>query len=130
VGFFKDIRNIQKQAEEMTPQEYKGFGGLKNLASQGSQMMSDMNEQQQTSQQLMATGRVGMAQIKAIRDTGVTMNENPQVEFDLEVTVEGMAPYPVTHRQLISRLVVANFQPGASVPVRVDPNDPQTLMIG
>ena len=36
----------------------------------------------------------------------------------------------MTHRQTISRIAIPSFQPGATVPVRVDPVDPQSLIIG
>jgi hypothetical protein len=83
-----------------------------------------------TTQRLLSSGRVGRAKITAIRDTGTTVNENPQVEFDLAVSVNGGIPYPAQYRQIVSRLVIGSFQPGATVPVRVDPDDPQSLRIG
>jgi len=57
------------------------------------------------------------------------VNDNPEVEVELQVSVDGGPRYRVTHRQIISRLVTANFAPAASVPVRVDPIDPQRLLI-
>jgi hypothetical protein len=77
----------------------------------------------------MQVGRVGSATVMAIRDTGVTINDNPQAELDLSVALDGSAPYPVTHRQVISRIAIGGFQPGATVPVRVDPQDPQKLIV-
>ena len=88
-----------------------------------------MHRQADTAQRLMATGRQGTATVTALRDTGVTIDGNPQVELDLDVSVGGMPVYRVTHRQVISRLAIAGFQPGATVPVRVDPQDPRTLII-
>ena len=133
MGFLKDIRGLQKAANDMTPPEYRGMRGgmraLKDTAAMGNEMLGDMQRQAETAQRLMATGRQGTAVVTALRDTGVTVNENPQIELDLDVTVEGMPVYPVTHRQVISRLAVAGFQPGATVPVRVDPQQPRTLII-
>lgn len=133
MGFLKDMRGLQKAAHDMTPPEHRGIRGgfraLKDTAAMGNEMLGDMQRQAETAQRLMATGRQGTAVVTAIRDTGVTVNDNPQVELDLDVTVEGMPVYPVTHRQVISRLAVAGFQPGAVVPVRVDPQQPRTLII-
>ena len=67
---------------------------------------------------------------RSYHDTGVTVNDNPQVEFTLDVTVPGKEPYKATLTQVVSRLAIAGFQPGATVPVRVSPDDPQVLMIG
>jgi hypothetical protein len=133
MGFLKDIKTLKQQGEAMTPPEYRGISGgmrqMKDLASTGTQMIGDMQAQQEIAQRLMATGRQGTAIVTALRDTGMTVNDNPQVELDLDVTVEGMPVYPVTHRQVISRLAIAGFQPGATVPVRVDPMEPRTLII-
>jgi hypothetical protein len=133
MGFFKDIRNLQKQAEAMTPPEHRGmmggFRAMKDGVAQANQMLGDIAADSQKAQYLMANGRQGSATITAIRDTGMTINDNPTVELDLTVSLDGGAPYPVTHKQTISRIAVGSFQPGATVPVRVDPMDPQSLMI-
>ena len=133
MGFLKDIRSMQKTAKDMTPPEHRGvmggFRAMKDLASTGATVMGDMQEQNATGQRLMATGRQGTATVTAIRDTGLTVNENPQVELDLQVSVDGSPAYAVTHRQVVSRVAIPAFQPGATVPVRVDPADPHTLLI-
>jgi hypothetical protein len=85
-------------------------------------------EQQKTAT-LMSSGIVGEARIDHVNDTGTTINENPQVEFNLTVTIPGRDPYPTTLTQIVSRIAIDSFQPGATVPVRVSPDDPQTLML-
>ena len=64
-----------------------------------------------------------------MRQTGTFVNENPQVEFDLQVTCEGMPTYTTTHRQVIAQIAIPQFQPGATVPVRVDPENPSSLIV-
>jgi hypothetical protein len=134
MGFLKDIRNLQKQAEAMTPPEHRGvtggFRAMRDGVAQANQMLGDMQAEGQKAQHLMLNGRVASATITAIRDTGMTINDNPTVELDLAVSVDGAAPYAVTHRQTISRIAIPSFQPGATVPVRVDPVDQTSLMIG
>jgi hypothetical protein len=133
MGFFKDIKNLQKQAEAMTPPEHRGIRGgfraMKDGVAQANQMLGDIQADGQKSQYLMTNGKQGSATITAIRDTGMTINDNPTVELDLNVSLDGGAPYPVTHKQTISRIAIGSFQPGATVPVRVDPMDPHSLMI-
>ena len=133
MGFLKDMRTLQKTAKEMTPPEHRGvmggFRAMKDATAMGASVLGDMQAQNATSQRLMATGRQGTATVTGIRDTGLTVNENPQVELDLQVSVDGGAPYAVTHRQVVSRVAIPAFQPGATVPVRVDPADPHTLLI-
>lgn len=134
MGFMKDIRNLQKQGKAMTPPEHRGvmggFRAMKDGVAQANAMMGDIAEQQQKTQMLMTTGVVGQATIDSITDTGVTINENPEVAFGLTVTIPGRDPYQATLKQVISRLAVAGYQPGATVPVHVSPDDPQVLMIG
>jgi hypothetical protein len=134
MGFLKDIRNLQKQAEAMTPPEHRGVrGGMRAMrdgVAQANQMLGDVQAEGMKAQHLMANGQAGSATITALRDTGVTINDNPTVELDLSVTVDGTEPYAVTHRQTISRIAIPSFQPGATVPVRVDPVDRQSLIIG
>ena len=133
MGFFKDIRNLQKQAEALTPPEHRGLtGGLRAMrdgVAQANDLLGSVAAEGQKAQYLMASGRHGSATIEAIRDTGLTINDNPTVELDLSVSVDGRDAYAVTHRPTISRIAIASFQPGATVPVRVDPADPQSLMI-
>ena len=133
MGFFKDLRSVQKQAKDLTPKEYQGMGGLMRLSKDGmaqaNQALSEYAADGQKAQHLAANGRPGTAVITALRQTGTMVNENPQVELDLQVTVEGIPPYAVTHRQVIAMVAIPQFQPGATVPVKVDPQDANSLII-
>jgi hypothetical protein len=91
--------------------------------------MFDFAKQAQEARRLLQVGRKGLATVVAVRDTGVMVDENPQAELDLQVAVAGLEPYDVTHRQVISRVAIGSFWPGAKVPVRVDPQDPQKLLV-
>ncbi len=85
-------------------------------------------ERQQTAM-LMSDGIVGQARIDRMINTGLMCNDNPQVQLSLTVTIPGRDPYPVSLTQVVARSAIARFQAGASVPVRVSPADPQTLII-
>jgi hypothetical protein len=91
--------------------------------------MIDMARQAQEAQRLLQVGRVGHATVVAVRHTGVTINDNPQAELDLHVAVAGLDPYRITHRQVISRIAIGGFQPGVTVPVRVDPQDLHNVLV-
>jgi len=133
MGMFKDMRNLQKQAKQMVPEEHRGIKGgfkaMKDGMAQASEMMGSMQADQAKAQHLMANGRQGTAVITDVRQTGMYVNENPQVEMDLQVTVEGLPSYTATHRQVIAQIAIPQFQPGATVPVRVDPEDPSSVLI-
>jgi hypothetical protein len=134
MGFLKDMRTLKQQADAMTPPEHRGFGGgmraLRDLASESTQTLAEMQREAAVANHLAVHGIPGRAIITAIADTGMTVNDNPRVALTLEVSVGDQAPYTVTHTQVISRIAVAGFQPGATVPVRVDPADGQSLIIG
>jgi hypothetical protein len=91
--------------------------------------MFDFAKQAQEARRLLQVGRKGLATVVAVRDTGVMVDENPQAELDLQVAVAGLEPYDVTHRQVISRIAIGSFWPGAKVPVRVDPQDPHNVLV-
>ena len=78
----------------------------------------------------MSVGLVGQGTIKAIHDTGMFVNNQPQFDIELDVTVPDRDPYTATIRQVVAMSVLPQFQPGAVMPVRVDPDDKDVLMIG
>ena len=133
MGFFKDLKQLQDTARDMTPPEHRGvtggFRAMKDGVAQANQMLGQMSADGQKAQYLMANGTIGQATITAIRQTGTMVNYNPECDLDLQVSVNGGAPYPVTHRQVIAQVALPSFQPGATVPVRVDPSDPQSLIV-
>ncbi len=133
MGFFKDLNQLKKTADEMRPPEHRGMMGgyraMKDGVATANQMVQGLAAEQQKTAALMASGIVGQARIDNVSDTGTTINENPQVQFNLTVTIPGRDPYPATLTQVVSRIAIGSFQPGATVPVRVSPQDPQSLII-
>jgi hypothetical protein len=82
-----------------------------------------------TLEPLLDAGRPGAATVTALRETGVLVGGDPEVELDLDVAVPGVPVYPVTHRQVVPRAALAAFAPGATLPVRVDPRRPRALVV-
>ncbi|WP_327584156.1 hypothetical protein OHA25_51500 [Nonomuraea sp. NBC_00507] len=78
---------------------------------------------------LRGNGMPAGAVILSMRDTGVTINDQPMVAFDLEVRPESGDAYRVAHRQQIPRLLVGAVLPGAHLAVYVDPQDRGRLLI-
>jgi hypothetical protein len=134
MGFFKDLNELKKTGEALRPPEHRGmmggFRAMRDGVATANQMVGGIAADQQKTAALMANGIVGQATINTITDTGTTVNENPQVQFSLTVSLPGQDPYPAMLTQIVSRVAIGSFQPGATVPVRVSPEDPQTLMIG
>ena len=69
-------------------------------------------------------GRAADALILEIWDTGITLNDDPVVAFRLEVRPREGTPYEVETKGRVSRLHIPQVQPGATVPVAIDPDDP------
>jgi len=133
VGFFKDLRDMKKMADEMTD-SMGGKPTLRDTVRDGKEMMSVAQQQLGQVQQMQAlmndpNARVGTALINAIRDTGTTINEDPVVEFQMNVTDADGSVYAVLHSQMVSRLRVGAMQPGATVQVRIDGTDRNKLLI-
>ena len=70
----------------------------------------------------------GEATIEQVTATGVTVDSNPELEFQLLVDLPGKAPYRVAHRLVVSGRVRHHFGAGQAVPVSVDAAG--TLAIG
>ena len=132
MGFFRDLRDLQKMGG--TAREDAGMKKDRGGIKQTMEMTEDALGGVQGQQRLMHEGRTGQATIKSIRDTGKTLNENPEVEFDLEVSLDGfnydLTNYDLTHRQIVSRIAIPQYQPGATVPVHVDRENQSMLVIG
>jgi hypothetical protein len=75
------------------------------------------------SKKILETGLPAQATILEVRDTGVTVNNNPQIKLILQVTPSTGMPYQAEVKLLISRLETYKFQPGMVLPVKYDPND-------
>lgn len=75
------------------------------------------------------TGIPASAKILDIWDTGVKFNDDPVVGFRLLVTREDGSAYEAEAKNVISIVHLSQFQPGAIVPVRVDPANPQLVAL-
>ena len=78
---------------------------------------------------LQETGEPAEAEIIKIWDTGMTVNDDPVVGFLLEVRPAGKPIYQAETKLRISRLAISRFQPGAVVPVRIDPRHPKHVAL-
>lgn len=128
MGFFKDVRKLNKMGKEMYQQM--------DVPAQLAQAQASMTQAQQFMAQQTAAAQAGAeaaaapenalagaATITALRDTGMLVNYQPVVEIDLLVTPEGQAPYPVTRTATVTvenRMVCT---PGREVKVAIDPAD-------
>lgn len=123
MGLFKDLRGLVKDAKDLEEQA-GGRPSLSEGISQARDMMATAKESIADQQSGGAdTGVPAQATIKAMRDTGMTINQNPVAELDLAVEYGSGPPYDVTTRQTLPRLQIGQIQPGVKIEVKVDPND-------
>ncbi len=80
-------------------------------------------------QEVLTTGVAGEATILRVWQTGMSVNDQPQVGMLLEVRVPGREPYQVEHKMVIPMWNIMQFQQGAVVPVKVDPNKPGKIAL-
>ncbi len=80
-------------------------------------------------QKVLQEGVPANATILKIWDTGVTLNDNPQVGMLLEVQAQDREPFRVEMKSIISRIMIAQIQPGRVVPVRYDPENPSQVAL-
>jgi hypothetical protein len=78
---------------------------------------------------LRRVGRSGVARVLQATEAGTDPVGDPVVEVQLAVEVEGAAPYEVTKRAAVPRARLERLRAGRSLPVLVDPLDPQRLVV-
>jgi hypothetical protein len=80
--------------------------------------------------ELQRSGVPASARILEIWDTGITVNDDPVIGMRVEISPEDGPAYSATvPKSLISRLDIPRFQPGATVSVRIDPQDPDRVAL-
>ncbi len=83
MSIISDYRGIRKQAKAMTPPEHRGLAGGFRAAQDGmakaNEALARLQEEQARQAQLAHGARSGQAVIVALRDTGVTIGDNPVV---------------------------------------------------
>jgi hypothetical protein len=131
MGFFKSMRDLKKIGEEMErtmPSPGQRLGDAQARMAGLSQMMAAQTEQANAATTAAASGVDMTATITAMRQVG-TVNFNLMMEFDLTVMPGGLPPYPATVQQTISQMQLVQIRPGASVRVKVDPENPSAIWL-
>lgn len=129
MGMFKDMRDLSKAGKQMTKERGGSFQMMKDGLAQANQAVQQVQADQELAERLANEGVDGTATIQQMVATGKTVNMQPELQFQMTVDVNG-SQSEVTHVQVVSPAVIGQLQPGAQVPVKVDPNDHSQLMIG
>ncbi len=73
------------------------------------------------------SGVAGTGEIVGLRQTGMLVNEQPQVELDLLVTIPGRSPYRAKVKEIVPLIMLGRLQ--GTLPVRVDPAEPEAVVV-
>jgi hypothetical protein len=72
---------------------------------------------------ILENGIPARAKILSVRQTGLMLNNQPQVEFQLEVHPPSGMPYQARAKAVIGLVSIPRFQPGVELPVKIHPMD-------
>ena len=129
MGMFKDMRDLSKAGKQMKKERGGSLQMMKDGLSQANEALQQVQSDQALAERLANEGVDGTATINGMQATGKTVNMQPELQFQLAVDVAGSQSM-VTHTQVVSPAIIGQLQPGAQVPVKVDPNDHSQLRIG
>jgi hypothetical protein len=129
MGMFKDMRDLSKTGKEMKKERGGSLKMMKDGLAQANQAVQEVQGNQALAEKLANEGVDGTATIVQMVATGRTINMQPELQFQMTVDVGGNVS-TVNHVQVVSPAIIGQLQPGAQVPVKVDPSDHSQLMIG
>jgi hypothetical protein len=69
------------------------------------------------------------ATVNSMREVGTQFGGGHQIEFDLTVHPEGGEDYQVHVSQSLHDVTLQGVEDGAKITVKVDPEDPQSLLV-
>jgi hypothetical protein len=135
MGLFKGMKDAMGAAQQYQ-QQAGGMGDMGGMAAAGTnvaQLQADQGSLQGQAHEfnrILTVGAPGQALINTHVDAGEQVAGNPVWIFDLQVTPEGGAPYPVQHREIVSTMAMGSYPDGTSMACRIDPADPQKIAFG
>lgn len=80
-------------------------------------------------QDLRTNGIAAQAAIVSMRQTGMQMNEQPQVELELRYDVPGKGTHTTVRKEYVPLMLLGLLTNGIPLPIKVDPNDPRDIAI-
>jgi hypothetical protein len=127
MGMFRSMRQLQKQANEIQ----KDWDPGAQMAAGMEQMRAAQEHMAQQTQaaNIAMTGVDATATITGVTQTGAMVNFQPTMQIEMTVLPDGLPPYPASVTQVVEQHFLVKAVPGASVPIKVDPNDPGSIWI-
>ena len=88
-----------------------------------------VNRGASSTDEVLASGVAGTATITGVTQTGMYLNEQPRIKMNLMVQLPGQAPYAAEHSEFVPLILLSRVQPGATLPVKVNPAQPQKVVV-
>jgi hypothetical protein len=79
--------------------------------------------------EVLQTGMAGSAAVTGVTQTGMYLNEQPQLRLNLLVSLPNQVPYATTHTSFVPLMLMGRVTSGAPLAVRVDPADLNKVVI-
>src|SRR3954452_1627748 len=79
--------------------------------------------------QVLQTGIAGSATITGLTQTGVYLNDQPQIRMNLLVQLPGEVAYAATHQEFVPLMLLGRLSSGAPLSVRVDQMDRSKIVV-
>ena len=130
MGMFKDMRDLSKTGKQMKKERGGSLKMMKDGLAQANQMVQEVQADQELAEKLANEGVDGTATIISMQATGANDQHAARapVPADRRRRRQPVAPSPTPRSS--PPPMIGQLQPGAQVPVKVDPNDHSQLMIG
>jgi hypothetical protein len=102
---------------------------LKGTAKQAVSPGGQMKERDKIAK-INAAGLDATATVDSMEEVGSQLGGGHQIDFQLTVhPPDGGADYPVATSQAMHEQTLKGVEPGATIAVKIDPDDPQSLLV-
>ncbi|MDX6214500.1 MAG: hypothetical protein QOG99_84 [Frankiales bacterium] len=101
---------------------------LKGTAKQAVNPGGQMKERDKITK-INASGVDATATVDSMQEVGSQIGGGHQIDFELTVHPAGGADYKVVTSQSMHEQSLAGVEQGATIQVKVDPDDPQSLLV-
>jgi hypothetical protein len=83
-----------------------------------------------SNRRILASGQDAEAKILSIADTGTRINDNPVIDFSLQIQPAGYPAFVAQARQTVSVIYLPSYQPGKILNVKFIPGTDQVAIVG
>lgn len=119
-----DYRENLRQSADLAEQ-FAGLGPNAVTGTHGAAVANPFTNMAAHGQMIQGSGTV-----VSLTDTGKRIGDTVVYAVQLDVTLPGESAYRTVYQTVIAEGALHNWQPGAVLPVRVSPNDRNSVMLG